>query len=130
VPELAKACTVLLPYLPGSGHSRLPDGPFEVAVPAEQIADVATRTGHDRFAIAGLPSRSGWRRPSRGGDAPTLVIAGEADNFVDLAHSVEPAGRIATAVLPRLPGGHGVPHEYTTAVCAGDHRTAGRSFVK
>ncbi|MFB4271434.1 alpha/beta fold hydrolase [Nonomuraea sp. GTA35] len=47
---------------------------------------------------------------------PTLVIAGEADDFVDLAHSVEPAGRIATAALPRLPDGHGVPHVYTTAV--------------
>jgi len=53
IDELAKSHTVVLPYLPGSGDSPLPDGPIDVAVVAEQIVAVTSLLGLSRFAIAG-----------------------------------------------------------------------------
>jgi pimeloyl-ACP methyl ester carboxylesterase len=53
IPELARSHTVVMPYLPGSGDSPLPDGPLDVGEIAEQIADVATRAGFEKFAVAG-----------------------------------------------------------------------------
>ncbi|MET7402483.1 alpha/beta hydrolase [Dactylosporangium sp. NPDC005572] len=51
--QLAKSHTLVLPYLPGSGSSPLPQGPIHPVVLAEQIADVVSRAGYTRFAIAG-----------------------------------------------------------------------------
>ncbi|MET7403234.1 alpha/beta hydrolase [Dactylosporangium sp. NPDC005572] len=50
---LATSYRLILPYLPGSGSSSIPDGPIDVAALADQIVDVAARAGHERFALAG-----------------------------------------------------------------------------
>ncbi|WP_448331591.1 alpha/beta fold hydrolase [Streptomyces sp. DSM 41534] len=54
IAELAASHTVVLPYLPGSGNSVLPDGAeLDMGEIAAQIADVATEAGLENFAIAG-----------------------------------------------------------------------------
>ncbi|MBP2705821.1 alpha/beta fold hydrolase [Microbispora sp. RL4-1S] len=50
---LAAEHTVLLPNMPGSGDSRLPDGPLDIDVIADQIVATAAETGMERFAVAG-----------------------------------------------------------------------------
>jgi pimeloyl-ACP methyl ester carboxylesterase len=47
---------------------------------------------------------------------PTLVVAGNHDNFVDPAHSRHIAKRIPGATLLELPGGHGIAQEQTAQV--------------
>ncbi|WBB69060.1 alpha/beta hydrolase [Micromonospora sp. WMMD812] len=211
VQELAKSYTLLLPYLPGSGDSPLPGAPLNAEVIASQIVDVATRAGHDRFAIAGaslggplaikvaaryrervthLASVNGFSRPRAclrlrqqifdavlplGPDvtgkalllfgltdqaaeslpeqtlndmarhigsslapgtkeqialtcaidvdadlasitAPTLLVVGTQDNFVDPIHSAHLAERIPGADILLLDGGHGVVMEQTEQV--------------
>ncbi|GHJ37170.1 alpha/beta fold hydrolase [Streptomyces sp. TS71-3] len=53
VEALAASHTVIMPDLPGTGSSPLTDGPLDPESVAWQLADVAVRAGHDRFAIAG-----------------------------------------------------------------------------
>ncbi|MCI2418253.1 alpha/beta hydrolase [Saccharopolyspora sp. K220] len=59
--------------------------------------------------------------------APTLVISGLADNFVDPAHSEHAAEAIPGAVLLELDGGHGLPHEQTGPVVAAITDLIGRT---
>ncbi|MFK3982386.1 alpha/beta fold hydrolase [Micromonospora sp. NPDC050397] len=209
--ELARSYTLLLPHLPGSGDSPLPASPLDAEVIASQIADVATRAGHERFAIAGaslggpiaikvaarypdrvthLVSVNGFSRARAGlrlrqqifetalplgpdvtgkvlltfglteqaaeslpdkilndmarqigsslapgtkeqialtctidvdADlasitAPTLLMVGTQDNFVDPVHSAHLAERIPGAKILRFEGGHGVIMEQTERV--------------
>ncbi|MEW2549309.1 alpha/beta hydrolase [Streptomyces sp. NPDC047002] len=51
--ELARTHRVILPHLPGTGQSPLPEGPLDGAAVARQIADAASRAGAERFAVAG-----------------------------------------------------------------------------
>lgn len=48
--------------------------------------------------------------------APTLLIAGTNDNFVDPMHSMVAAERIPNAVLQLMTGGHGLTLEHSEAV--------------
>ena len=50
---LAARYTVVLPNLPGSGESPLPDGPLDVDTVADQIVATARDAGLERFALAG-----------------------------------------------------------------------------
>jgi pimeloyl-ACP methyl ester carboxylesterase len=63
IDQLAAEHTVVLPDLPGSGNSPLPDGPLGIDVIADQIVATARAAGLREFAVAGrlweLPSRSG-----------------------------------------------------------------------
>lgn len=51
--ELARHHTVLLPNLPGSGESPLPDGALRLEAIADQVVDTITKAGHAEFAVAG-----------------------------------------------------------------------------
>ncbi|MEU6347074.1 alpha/beta hydrolase [Streptomyces sp. NPDC046977] len=53
VDALASSHTVIMPDLPGTGTSPLPDGPIDAATLAAQLVRVADNAGHDRFALAG-----------------------------------------------------------------------------
>jgi pimeloyl-ACP methyl ester carboxylesterase len=53
LPGLADRYTVVLPNLPGSGDSPLPDGPLDVETLADQIVATADKAGLERFAVAG-----------------------------------------------------------------------------
>ncbi|MFJ5036066.1 alpha/beta fold hydrolase [Streptomyces sp. NPDC088560] len=53
VDSLAAEYTLVLPDLPGSGLSPLPDGPLEAAAVADQIVATAREAGLSRFVVAG-----------------------------------------------------------------------------
>jgi pimeloyl-ACP methyl ester carboxylesterase len=50
---LAAENTVILPDLPGSGETPLPDGPLDLDTLADQIIATARAAGLERFAVAG-----------------------------------------------------------------------------
>lgn len=51
--SLAAGHTVVLPDLPGSGRTPLPDGPLDVDTVADQIVATARKAGLETFALAG-----------------------------------------------------------------------------
>ena len=53
VEALAAEHTVLLPNLPGSGASPLPDGALQIEVIADQVVATAQKAGLESFALAG-----------------------------------------------------------------------------
>ncbi|MDX3094906.1 alpha/beta hydrolase [Streptomyces sp. ME19-03-3] len=50
---LAADHTVVMPDLPGSGESPLPDGPLDIDTAADQAVDAARRAGLGQFVVAG-----------------------------------------------------------------------------
>ncbi|MFE7750260.1 alpha/beta fold hydrolase [Streptomyces sp. NPDC057428] len=50
---LAADNTVVMPDLPGSGKSPLPDGPLDIDTVADQVLDAARDAGLDEFVVAG-----------------------------------------------------------------------------
>jgi pimeloyl-ACP methyl ester carboxylesterase len=54
VDALALGHTVVLPNLPGSGNSPLPDGPLDPDTVADQIVAAGLAAGLDQFALAGV----------------------------------------------------------------------------
>jgi pimeloyl-ACP methyl ester carboxylesterase len=53
IDQLAAEHTVVLPNLPGSGDSPLPDGPLVIDTVADQVVAAATAAGLDEFAVVG-----------------------------------------------------------------------------
>lgn len=51
---LAAEFTVVLPNLPGSAGSPLPDGPLDLDTVSDQIVTAAREAGVERFAVAGV----------------------------------------------------------------------------
>ncbi|OLT18735.1 hypothetical protein BJF78_00920 [Pseudonocardia sp. CNS-139] len=54
VDDLAREHTVVVPDLPGSGGSPLPEGPLDLDQVADEIVATAERAGLDRFALVGM----------------------------------------------------------------------------
>lgn len=50
---LAADHTVVMPDLPGSGKSPLPDGPLDIDTVADQVVDAAREAGLSEFVVAG-----------------------------------------------------------------------------
>ncbi|MGV9915401.1 alpha/beta fold hydrolase [Streptomyces tendae] len=69
--RLATECTVVLPDLPGSGHSPLPDHPLTVTEVADHVVATAWEAGLDDFVVAGsslgaaVAVSAAARRPDR-----------------------------------------------------------------
>ncbi|HUN34823.1 MAG TPA: alpha/beta fold hydrolase [Trebonia sp.] len=53
IDQLASDHTVVLPNLPGSGNSPLPDAPLDINTIADQIAATARAAGLEEFIVAG-----------------------------------------------------------------------------
>jgi pimeloyl-ACP methyl ester carboxylesterase len=68
---LADSHKVVLPDLPGSGRSPLPDGPLDLDTVADQVVATALEAGLERFALAaaslgpGIALRVAARHPDR-----------------------------------------------------------------
>ncbi|RKR86618.1 pimeloyl-ACP methyl ester carboxylesterase [Micromonospora pisi] len=76
---LAAKYTVVLPNLPGSGDSPLPDGPLDVDTVADQIVATARKAGLETFALAGaslgapIAIKVAARHPERISQLATVV---------------------------------------------------------
>lgn len=79
VEQLAADHTVVLPDLPGSGASRLPEGPLDIDTVTDQIAATASAAGLERFTVAGaslgaaLAIKVAARHPERVRGLATVV---------------------------------------------------------
>ncbi|WP_433557865.1 alpha/beta fold hydrolase [Pseudonocardia xinjiangensis] len=69
--DLADSHTVVVPNLPGSGESPLPDGPLDLDTVADQVVATAQDAGLERFTLAavllgpGIALRVTTRHPAR-----------------------------------------------------------------
>ncbi|MFF1490276.1 alpha/beta fold hydrolase [Streptomyces sp. NPDC058319] len=77
--RLSAEHTVVLPDLPGSGDSPLPDGPLDIDTVADRIAATARAAGLDEFVVAGaslgapLAIKVAARHPRRARGLATVV---------------------------------------------------------